>query len=372
MREFGLLNNLDKKDTTILKGLAIASIVFHNFFHVVLPVHENEFTFHPARFPEFLQSFLHPATTIQALFAFYGHLGVQVFIFLSAYGLAKSHWNDGSGWTAFMWSRIKKLYPIFGLAVLFWASLVAIHFGPEWVIKVPGLEILLMFAGVSTLVPGMGLPPVGPWWFIPFIMQFYAMWFLLRKFTNKFGWPGLVVLSVLCLFVTEALNPSLEHWMVNLTLTPIGRMRVICFGIIAARYPVRIKAWLAIPAFAILVIGNQYHAFFHLVSLASVVIALWLYMKMRGFLRESPTLEKLGEYSVAIFLLNGIVRTPLATFAHSPLSQFLLAGVSAILTFALSAWFHHLLTRAPKAYETESVPCEPLSEAADRLGLDPR
>src|SRR4051812_43734901 len=81
------LDQLDKKDTTILKALAIMAIVFHNFFHVAVKVHENEFDFDPARFSVFLQTVRHPSLSIQALFAFYGHYGVQIFIFLSAYGL---------------------------------------------------------------------------------------------------------------------------------------------------------------------------------------------------------------------------------------------------------------------------------------------
>lgn len=44
-----------------------------------------------------------------------------------------------------------------------------------------------MLAGISNILPGFGLPPVGPWWFIPFIMQFYAIWPMLRRLTNKFG-----------------------------------------------------------------------------------------------------------------------------------------------------------------------------------------
>lgn len=114
-----LLEDLDKKDTAILKGLAISAIVFHNFFHVIGRVRENEFTFDSARFAVFLHAVVHPSTAIQSLFAFYGHLGIQVFIFLSAYGLARSHWNDPASWSSFMWSRVKKLYPMFGLVVLF-------------------------------------------------------------------------------------------------------------------------------------------------------------------------------------------------------------------------------------------------------------
>src|SRR3569833_837617 len=78
------LNELDQKDTTILKALAILAIVFHNFFHVAVKVHESEFDFDPTRFGVFLDALAHPSLAIQALFAFYGHIGVQNFIILSA------------------------------------------------------------------------------------------------------------------------------------------------------------------------------------------------------------------------------------------------------------------------------------------------
>src|SRR5579885_1478946 len=154
------LDTLDKRDTTILKALAILAIVFHNFFHVAIKVHENEFDFRPERFGAFMQAVVHPSLTIQALFAFYGHYGVQIFIFLSAYGLAKTHWDDPSSWHSFMWSRVKKLYPMFTLVVAFWAALVSIRVGALWVIKDAGPHLILMLAGVSNIAPNIGLPPV--------------------------------------------------------------------------------------------------------------------------------------------------------------------------------------------------------------------
>ena len=344
-----LLGDLDKKDTAILKGLAISAIVFHNFFHVIGPVHENEFSFDSARFPVFLQTVVHPATAIQAFFAFYGHFGVQVFIFLSAYGLAKTHWDDASSWSTFMWSRVKKLYPMVLLVVLFWALLAAMHVGPLWVIHDDGPGLLLMLAGISSILPGLGLPPVGPWWFIPFIMQFYAMWLCLRYLTKKFGWPGLVAIAVICFVITYFANPVLAHWLINLGQTPIGRMRILCLGILAARYPVRINVYLAVPAFAILILGSEYQAFSHLISLASTVLALWLYTKTRAILRQFPVLEQIGNYSLGIFLVNGIVRVPFLAFAHSPLSQLLLGVASAVVTFAISAFFHYLLEPSPQS-----------------------
>ena len=343
-----MLRELDKKDTAILKALAIFAIVFHNFFHIIIPVHENEFTFDSSRFPAFLQYLVHPSTAIQSLFAFYGHFGVQIFIFLSAYGLAKTHWNDSESWFSFMWSRIKKFYPMFLLAVGFWALLAMMQMGPENLIRQTGLEVALMLAGLSTVVPGMGLPPIGPWWFIPFIMQFYAMWPLLRKLTTKFGWPALVALSIACFIFSFFLNPILDHWSINLAWTPIGRMRVISFGIIAARYPIRIKAPLAASAAAVMILGSEIRAWSYLTSLAIVVVSLWLYTKLRPLLRRLRPLEVIGNYSLAIFLVNGIVRVPFISFATSPLSQIALACASATVTLAISAFFHYLLNRTPK------------------------
>jgi peptidoglycan/LPS O-acetylase OafA/YrhL len=338
-----VFRELDKKDTAILKGLAISAIVFHNFFHLVVPVHENEFSFDAGRFPVFLQYLAHPATAIQAFFAFYGHFGVQIFIFLSAYGLAKTHWDDSEPWTSFMWDRIKKLYPMFVLAILFWAALAAIQIGPVALISHSGLEIMCMLAGFSTLVPGMGLPPIGPWWFIPFIMQFYVLWPLLRKLTQKLGWPALVVLSISCYFVAHYANPVLAHWSISLAMTPIGRMRVICLGIIAARFPIRFNAFLAIPAFAVMILGSRFQEWSHFTSLASVVLSLWLYHQLRPLLRRFRTLEQIGNYSLAIFLINGIVRVPFLWFARSPLSQIALGCASAVVTLAISAFFFYLL-----------------------------
>ena len=348
------LGALDKKDTAILKGLAISAIVFHNFFHVIGPVHENEFNFNPARYPIFLQTVVHPSTAIQAFFAFYGHFGVQVFIFLSAYGLAKTHWDDASSWSTFMWSRVKKLYPMFLLVVLFWAILAAMHVGPIWVIHDAGPELLLMLAGISSILPGFGLPPIGPWWFIPFIMQFYAIWLILRSLTKRFGWPCLVILSVICFVITHFANPVLAHSLINLGQTPIGRMRVLCFGILAARYPIRLNVYFAIPAFAILILGSQSQTFSHLISLASVVLILWLYTRTRAMLRRVRVLEQIGNYSLAIFLVNGIVRVPFLAFAHSPLSQLLLGAASAVVTFAISAFFHYLLEPSPQSSVADS------------------
>ena len=66
----------DKRDSAILKALAIVAIVLHNFFHAVSPAQQNEFTFNPARFSVLLHTLTQPELAVQALFSF---LGISVF-----------------------------------------------------------------------------------------------------------------------------------------------------------------------------------------------------------------------------------------------------------------------------------------------------
>lgn len=336
-----MLGKLDSRDTAILKGLAICSIVLHNFFHQVSPARQNEFSFDPNGFSLFLDTVQRPALAVQAIFSFFGHFGVQVFIFLSAYGLTKSHWNDAN-WTTFFWCRVKKLYPAFVLVVFGWFVLESLEFGPIALFRAVGLELSLMFLGLSTVL-GFALPPVGPWWFIPFIIQFYAIWPLMRRIVIRFGWRGLVVLSLSAVVLTCAANPWLARWSVNLFETPLGRMPGLCLGILAARYPIRINAPLALSASAVFILGCMYRPVWPLTFVAATVVILWVYLKVRATLRKSSLLEQIGRYSLLLFLVNGIVRMPFVWFARSPQSQLVLGCLSAATSLSMAVLIQDFL-----------------------------
>lgn len=345
-----MLRDLDQTDTSVLKGLAISAIVLHNYFHAIGPVHQNEFVFHPDQFWVFVGQIHHPSLAIQAFFSFFGHFGVQIFIFLSAYGLSRSYWDRPATWTAFMAGRWKKLYPAFGMVVVPWAVASGLLITPLAFYKQSGTELILMMAGVSTVLPGYGLPPVGPWWFIPFILQLYAIWFLLRKLTIRFGWQGLVALSVGCLVLTQLANPFLARWSINLFSTPIGRMSSVCLGIAAARYPMRIGAPTALTAGAVLLLGSIYAPLWPLTFVAALIVTLWVYMKWRRSLRAIPLIQRIGHYSMFIFLVNGIVRDQFKDMGRTVSSQLMFACLSAAISFAISAaMFEFLLPRSGRS-----------------------
>ncbi|HEX8711194.1 MAG TPA: hypothetical protein VF730_04925, partial [Terracidiphilus sp.] len=69
-----MIKNLDKRDTLLLKGLAISAIVLHNYYHLVCGIHQNEFAFDPTWF-RMLVNTRDPAQAIEGIFAFYGHFG---------------------------------------------------------------------------------------------------------------------------------------------------------------------------------------------------------------------------------------------------------------------------------------------------------
>lgn len=327
---------LDRLDTQILKGLAILAIAFHNFFHIVSPAQENEFSFNPTYFFQFIHASLQPDMAIQAFFSFFGHFGVNIFIFLSAYGLARSQWENPSSWRSFFISRCSKLYPAIGLVLIPWLFVQCRQFGPVAFLGHNGLHLILMLLGVSTLVPGFGLPPVGPWWFIPYILQFYALFPLLRRFTVRLGWQGLALLALDCLLVTHLINPYLQPWSIDLLTTPFGHMPCICLGIIAARYRLHINAALALGAGTVLILGSAYETLWPLTFLSSVVVVVWVYLKARPILRQSELLASIGASSLLIFLLNGIVRIPFVLATTTHLSQ-LWMGFASIVTTLLAA-----------------------------------
>lgn len=352
---------LDTRDTTILKALAISAIVFHNFFHAVSLEPENEFGFRPGSFAVFLDTARHPSLTVQAVFSFFGYLGVPIFIFLSAYGLAKSHWDGEESWMEFMAGRVRKLFPVFGLVILPWLLGMVVQVGVGTVVRSVLPQTLLMLAGLTPLIPGQGLPPVGPWWFIPFILEFYAIFFLLRAVTKRFGWRGLLVLALLSVAISAPAGPWLAQWKIYLYATPLGRLPSLCLGIAVARHRLRFPAWLAVAAGGVMVLGNEYALLWPWTSTAAVVVAVWAYVALRGRLRDSRVLERVGRYSILIFLLNGFVRNDFLGYATSPLRQLVFGAMSALTSYAIAAMIQEWLisrrkrTRAAAA-EQSGVP----------------
>jgi hypothetical protein len=62
-----------------------------------------------------------------------------------------------------------------------------------------------------------------------------------------------------------------------------------------------------------------------------------MYLQTRGLLRRSSLLQRMGEYSLLVFLLNGVVRVFFIPYAKGPASQLILGCASAAAAFGIAA-----------------------------------
>ena len=204
------ITHFSKQQTTILKGLGILLIVFHNFFHNLTPViGENEFSFSANIFWNYyhvLQA--SPEHVLRVLFSYFGHYGVQVFIFFSSYGLTRKYYQLPLITSQFLVGRIKKIYLSFLICIASYIILGVIkaEFLSDEKIFYWG-SLLWKVLLTSNFMPGQALMPVGPWWFIPFIFQVYVLFPWLLRCYQKQGAKFLVLISLVGILLELQLNP---------------------------------------------------------------------------------------------------------------------------------------------------------------------
>lgn len=309
----------DTWDCLILKGLAILTISFHNYFHLLSRVRENEFDFSRQRFLTYLTAIQDPSRIVQATLSFLGHYGVQIFVFLSAYGLAVRYWDHQPTWIEFIRGRVQKLYPMFLLSIALWALWVGFPRGPLGPLEVLWLQrntLLLTVFGVLNIVPYHHQLPVGPWWFMPFIMQVYFLWPLLTRFARRFGPYGLCGLSIGALALTYAFNDMLAaRWSISILQTPVGHLPECCLGIAVARFGYRPGKIAASVSAVVFLLSNLVAQVWILSFISGLVLIIWAYRQIRPILRPHGFLARVGNYSPALFFVNGFVRLPFVLIA---------------------------------------------------------
>ncbi len=312
--------HLDRPVVAQLKGLAIFLIVLHNFFHSTFSkTKENEFDFAPDRFLYFLNELGdRPEEWVQAFFAYFGHFGVQIFIFLSAYSLALSYPEVRSP-ASFFLSRVRKLYPFFVGAILLW-SLVSgySHYsdwnGPLLLMQKHAEDLALLLSAVFPW-PSVHLPMVAPWWFIPYIMQFYLLWALSSALVNRA--PRAVLLLVILaglVFNHSVLPLALVESKLNLLFTPLGHIPEIFTGIYLAKYDLPRPALVLMFPVALvgLYFSGLYEELWSLHHVSGLIVFLFLsagLLSLAGA-RIAKPLFWLGGISLPLFLVNGFLRDP--------------------------------------------------------------
>jgi len=309
----------DRTDTLLLKGVGILLIVLHNFFHLVAPLpRENEFAFSKTFALAFWTTvFDSPTDFIRCTFSFLGHFGVQIFIVVSAYGLARKFDAKPPSYGAFLLSRYRKVYPFFMAAIFFWLLKIAIFSGPSAAAqRLLSKDLLWAFLGISNVIPGQALRPIGPWWFIGFIFQFYCVFPFLHAFARRAGGRGLLCLAGAGLAATVLLHdPLLANLNLNLYYTWLAHLPEICLGVyLAGRTKIipHVRAFVILAAMVFLlgICSKQGWYMNHISALVLLLAACEGLRRMRVQSLKS-LLAFYGMISMPMFLTNAYLRHPL-------------------------------------------------------------
>ena len=317
------IKSLSIEDSNIIKGVGILLIAFHNYFHWHDPsARENEFEFSVNGIHNLLGGIANqPLESINFLSSFWGHFGVQLFIFISGYGLMRAYQNKEISWGPFISKRINKLWPTFFFALFLFYTLVRVFYYGS------GLEpfileaYLLKITFLSNFIPSETFSFSGPWWFYSMIVQLYLVFPLLLKLQKKFGNKALIGISILSYIILLVLNPWFTTNYISLYFFFLGNLPVFSFGILLATKPSFTYNHLyGFGALFVFGLGNYFLNFWYFSHLTATILMLAViyYTLLKGK-RQSfiyKTILFYGEISMYLFAIHGFLRGPFLDLAE--------------------------------------------------------
>jgi len=325
---------LSKNDTNVIKGVGMLMIIFHNFFHLIeTATGENEFSFSTDTFRRFIDfSVESPLDFIRFASSYFGHYGVQLFIFISSYGLYLANTNKNISWLPFMKKRIRKLYPtlVLGIALSVLINLIQLKILPGLpVIK----SILLKLTLIYGFIPDEALSISGPWWFFSLIVQLYAVFPFLLWLLQKGGPNSLLIVVFLFVGISMALDLFIEIPGTSVYFTFIGQLPVFSLGLyFAAQGQIKISTTILLMALVIFSLGNinQYAWYFSFLAVTLIMLKalIWAIPIIRKFANLNFFLEFTGSVSLYLFVVNGLLRHRLITTAEKYNDPFITLGLS--------------------------------------------
>lgn len=348
---------LNLEGTVIFKGIAILLIVTHNFMHEFPGPKENEFTFNPNNLTSLIDILSrHFEYSFQALLSFLGYFGVQIFIFLSAYGLTKKFINQKPGYWPYIIKRFQTIYPAFILSILLWATIVGTWryglFGSFKILYINAESLLLKLSLLSNFIPDEALKPVGPWWFIAFIFQFYFIFPLLFSLYNRWGNIFLINSSILSVTMMIFLNSEIGG--VNLYVNLLGHLPEFFIGMYFAKHDdsgLRIPASVFLLAILIFILGSMHETLWHLTHIAFLVILIVAFGKLFPIIKRGSLSKKtflfIGNISMSLFLVNGFLRRPFIAFSEH-FDNWYMTIVACLLFLFTSILIAMMLTKVEK------------------------
>lgn len=318
-----LWRELTLNEGLLLRAVAILAIMVHNYMHwIPESPGENEFGFQADRVARLLDGLWQAPWDAVRLFAsYFGHYGVQVFFFLSAYGLTRKHGAGISSWWSFQTRRWRALYPAIILSALGYLLYEGNRIGWSEVWYGKGPNLLMQMVGLSNFIPEKVYSPIGPWWFIGVILQFYLIVPLIWRAVMQWGDKALCLLLVAS-WVLQVIPGHFLYskYELNINHTILGHLGVCAMGIWFARRDTLILPWWLLLVSVLLFVGGN---FFYVLWIPSGVALLLFLLPLMRLLGEAAARSRVlcalvlpwGQLSLYLFLCNGYLRRPLVDWA---------------------------------------------------------
>jgi peptidoglycan/LPS O-acetylase OafA/YrhL len=203
---------LTRAECAALRGIAIIGIFLHNYCHWLgFAVKENEYTFRMTNCRDLLRAVSAPDANLAVhLLSFFGHYGVPVFLFLSAYGLVMKYENSPSSpvgapekASSFIVSHYKKLFSMMIVGFVAFTMVDAITPGAHHYKFIDVVGQLLMFNNLMPDPDHVIWP--GPYWFFGLMLQLYVVYRLVLH--RRSSWLT-VLLIALCWLLQAVCAPD--------------------------------------------------------------------------------------------------------------------------------------------------------------------
>ena len=339
---------LSRAECSALRGIAIIGIVLHNYCHWLDPiVKENEYTWSRYNVDWFNQVTKNPDWNLPVhLLSFFGHYGVPVFFFLSAYGLILKYENGDETRHAqplrFIRYHYLKLFKMMIVGFVAFTMIDAITPG-SFTYDVMGIISQLLMFNNMLPTPDKVIWP-GPYWFFGVMLQLYIVYRLLLYRRHWIYIVGMIVvcwlMQVFCYPESETLNRIRYNFMGG--ILPFGA------GLLYARY----AKVLTRPVYAVITMLSAAFVYWF-----SYNYMLWFWVPLFactfciGLVKIFPlsrlsSLEWLGSLSAALFVCHPITRKIFIPISrrgdiYTGLLLYIIASI------AIAWLFRELLRRIP-------------------------
>ncbi len=320
---------LSRAECNVMRGLAIIGIFLHNYCHWLGPVvKENEYRFFQSNANAFALAMSSPDHLwMMHVVSFFGHYGVPIFLFLSAYGLERKYGccppapSSAGGGAADALGFIKRHYvKLFRLMITGFVCFIIIDAMTPGRWHYTVVQIVAQMGLFNNLLPNPdhNIWP-GPYWFFGLMMQLYIVYRLLL-YRRHWGWTA--GLMVVCLTLQLFMDPegeTLNRYRYNF----MGGMLPFGMGLLFARYGQRVilvnlgtaAMWMSLFVTSALIVSMSYSFWWW------CVIPLFVCMAGVYFAKSLKTLtstaiglavwrmfEWFGSISAALFVIHPVLR----------------------------------------------------------------